>query len=133
MVEALSSVSFDGKRVLVLVPDGTRTMPMPLMFALFQELLRPRTRALDYLVALGTHPAMSDAQLSKLVGCPIVDSQVDGTYVFNHRWETPVPVTGSSLAMARGPLISSLIISHLARVIGRIRRRHGRFSSRAIL
>ncbi len=36
VVEALSSVSFDGKRVLVLVPDGTRTMPMPLMFALFQ-------------------------------------------------------------------------------------------------
>ena len=66
--EGLGTLAVDGKRVLILIPDGTRTMPMPLMFDLFQELLVPRAAAMDYLVALGTHQPMSDAQLSKLVG-----------------------------------------------------------------
>jgi lactate racemase len=76
-----------GKRVLCLIPDGTRTMPMPQMFALFQELLRPHVPALDFLVALGTHAAMSDEQLSKLVGQPVVDGVCGSSRVFNHRWD----------------------------------------------
>src|SRR3954453_1322685 len=67
VAESAELGAFDGKRVLTIIPDGTRTMPMPLMFRLFQEVLRPRVKALDYLVALGTHPNMSDAQLSKLI------------------------------------------------------------------
>jgi len=50
----------DGQRVLIIIPDGTRTMPIPLMFGLFQELLLPRARSMDYLIALGTHQPMSD-------------------------------------------------------------------------
>jgi len=30
--KALNSTDLDGKRVLILIPDGTRTMPMPLIF-----------------------------------------------------------------------------------------------------
>ena len=30
--EGLAALPLDGARVLVLIPDGTRTMPMPLMF-----------------------------------------------------------------------------------------------------
>ncbi len=89
VVEAFESNRLDGKRVIVLIPDGTRTMPMPLMFRLLQEVLRPRVKALDYLVALGTHPLMSDQQLSKLVGAPVVDGKVGETHVFNHHWEDP--------------------------------------------
>jgi nickel-dependent lactate racemase len=76
-----------GKRVLCLIPDGTRTMPMPQMFALFQELLRPHVPALDFLVALGTHAPMSDEQLSKFVGQPVVDGVCGSSRVFNHRWD----------------------------------------------
>ncbi|HET58793.1 MAG TPA: DUF2088 domain-containing protein, partial [Chloroflexi bacterium] len=57
-----------GKRVLVIIPDGTRTMPMPLMFRLLQEEWEPQTNAFDFLVALGTHQPMSDAQLSRHLG-----------------------------------------------------------------
>ena len=89
VAESLDSVSLSGKRVLILIPDGTRTMPMPLMFELFDELLRPRVKALDYLVALGTHPLMTDAQLSKLIGSPVVDGRADESRVFNHHWEDP--------------------------------------------
>ncbi len=83
------SLDLDGKRVLVIIPDGTRTMPTPLMFDLFEKQLAPRVAALDYLVALGTHPMMSDAQLSKLVGRPVENGQAGKSHIFNHHWENP--------------------------------------------
>ena len=87
--EGLHSLAVDGKRVLIIIPDGTRTMPTPLMFGLFEELLTPRVTALDYLVALGTHQPMSDAQLGKLLGRPVTNGQVGKTHIFNHRWDNP--------------------------------------------
>lgn len=87
--EAFEYVPLNGKRVLVLIPDGTRTMPMPLMFRLFEEILRPRTRGLDYLVALGTHQPMTDAQLTKLIGRPVTDGRCGEAHIYNHRWDLP--------------------------------------------
>jgi nickel-dependent lactate racemase len=84
--EAAASLAVDGQRVLIIIPDGTRTMPMPLMFDLFAETLGPRAAALDYLVALGTHQPMTDAQLGKLVGRPVVGGRTGATRVFNHGW-----------------------------------------------
>ena len=87
--QGLSSLTVDGKRVLIIIPDGTRTMPMPLMFELFEAQLSSRVAALDYLVALGTHPLMSDEQLSKLVGQPVRDEVAGKSHIFNHHWEDP--------------------------------------------
>ncbi len=85
--ESLTATDLDGKRILVLIPDGTRTMPMPLMFDLFEKHLGERAAKLDYLVALGTHQPMSDAQLSKLVGRPVLNGEVGKSTIFNHRWD----------------------------------------------
>lgn len=87
--EGLARLPVDGRRVLVLIPDGTRTMPMPLMFETLERELGTRVAALDYLVALGTHPPMSDAQLSRLVGQPVVDGMAGTRRIFNHRWDDP--------------------------------------------
>lgn len=87
--EGLARLPVDGRRVLVLIPDGTRTMPMPLMFETLERELGTRVAALDYLVALGTHPPMSDAQLSRLVGQPVVDGLAGTRRIFNHRWDDP--------------------------------------------
>jgi nickel-dependent lactate racemase len=87
--EALGTLSLDGKRVLVLIPDGTRTMPMPLMFRLFDQFLGGRAAVLDYLVASGTHQPMSDAQLSKLVGQTVIDGLVGKSHIYTHRWNDP--------------------------------------------
>ena len=87
--ESLDSLELGGKRVLILIPDNTRTMPMPLMFDLFEELLSERVRQLDYLVALGTHQPLDDAQLSKLVGRNVTDGKVGNTHIFNHEWQKP--------------------------------------------
>ena len=87
--EGLARLKLDGRRVLVLIPDGTRTMPMPAMFEILERELGPRVAALDYLVALGTHSPMDDAQLSALVGRPVVGGRAGGRRIFNHRWDDP--------------------------------------------
>jgi nickel-dependent lactate racemase len=90
MVEqAATAIPVAGKRILIIIPDGTRTMPMPAMFALFEKIFRPRAKAVDYLVALGTHPLMTAAQLTKLVGVPVADGKAGAAHIFNHHWENP--------------------------------------------
>jgi len=86
---SLDSLRLDGKRVLIIIPDGTRSMPMPLMFSLFQEFLNERVQALDYLVALGTHQPMNDSQLGKLLGRTVTNGRVDKSRIFNHEWRDP--------------------------------------------
>jgi nickel-dependent lactate racemase len=91
MAEALRQVDLDGRRVLVIIPDGTRTAPVPLFFRLFHELLHERAAALDYLVALGTHPLMSEEALNRLVGVTAAERATTyaGIQIFNHHWERP--------------------------------------------
>ncbi len=85
----LASLSLAGKRVLFIIPDGTRTMPMPQLFGMFRQILADEVAALDFLVALGTHPPMDDAALSRLVGAPVVDGRVGDSLIFNHEWADP--------------------------------------------
>ncbi|MBN1440173.1 MAG: DUF2088 domain-containing protein [Anaerolineales bacterium] len=84
--ESLGALKLDGKRVLAIIPDGTRSMPMPQMFDLLREEAGPRAAALDFLVALGTHPPMSDKQLGRLVGKAVADGRAGPTRIFNHEW-----------------------------------------------
>jgi hypothetical protein len=58
--EAFSGSSLEGKRVIVIIPDGTRTAPISMMFRSLREMLGERVAALDYLIALGTHQPMSE-------------------------------------------------------------------------
>jgi hypothetical protein len=44
---AFQSAKVDGRRVLVIIPDGTRTAPVPLMFRLLYEVLGERVARLD--------------------------------------------------------------------------------------
>jgi len=89
VAKAASQLSLTRKRVLIIIPDGTRTMPMPMMFELLQTEIGSRALGCDYLIALGTHPLMNEAQLSRLLGRPVVGGVCDGAHVFNHRWDLP--------------------------------------------
>jgi nickel-dependent lactate racemase len=75
--------------VLFIIPDGTRTMPMGQFFALFQQALAGKAKALDFLVALGTHKPMDDAALTKLLGPEVTDGRVGASRIFNHEWDDP--------------------------------------------
>jgi lactate racemase len=87
--EGLARLPVDGLRVLAIIPDGTRTMPMPLVFELLEQELGSRVAALDFLVALGTHSPMDDAHLACLVGRPVSGGRAGAHRIFNHRWDDP--------------------------------------------
>jgi lactate racemase len=89
IAEVASVLDIKNKRVLVIIPDGTRTMPMPLMFQLLQEEVGTRAAACDYLVALGTHQPMSEEHLTRLLGTPVKTGKCGSARVFNHRWDLP--------------------------------------------
>src|SRR5205085_10670785 len=82
----LAQLELDGRRVLVLIPDGTRTMPMPLIFDILEQDLGGRTSSLDFLVALGTHASMSDIQLTRLLGRTVLSVSTGRSCLSNHRW-----------------------------------------------
>ena len=119
----LARLPVDAKRVLLLIPDGTRTMPMPLMFAVLEQELGPRVAALDYLVALGTHPPMSDAQLSKHVGRQVSNGQVGERHIFNHRWDDPSAfvelgrISAGEIVELTGGLLEQEVVVKLNRLI----------------
>src|SRR5690348_2473593 len=48
LADACASLPVSDRRVLVIIPDGTRTAPIPLVFELLYELLGQRVIALDY-------------------------------------------------------------------------------------
>ncbi len=85
----MASLALDGRRLLVIIPDGTRTMPLPMMIEAIAAAAGPRVAALDYLVALGTHQPMTDGQLSRLVGRTVVDGRFGASRIYNHRWDDP--------------------------------------------
>jgi len=87
--DGLETIAPDGKRILFIIPDGTRTMPMPQMLALFREHLAGRAKAMDFLVALGTHQPMDDAALSAHLGVPVREGRAGASRVFNHAWQEP--------------------------------------------
>ncbi len=85
---------FAHQKVLVLIPDHTRTIPLPLLFRGVHEALHD-AKQLDFMVALGTHPALSDESLNKLVG--ITAAERAGQYrhvgLLNHAWDDPDALT----------------------------------------
>ncbi len=80
-----------GKRVLLLVPDNTRTAPIDLLFRVLHDLLSGDVAALDVLVALGTHPPMSDEAIGRRLGVTESDrrGKYRATHFHNHHWADP--------------------------------------------
>jgi len=120
---ASDEMRIEGKRVLTIIPDRTRTMPMPLMFELLQQNLAGRAKAHDYLVALGTHQLMTDAELSQMIGCPVRNGVCGESNVLNHRWDLPETfvdvgaIPAAEVASVSGGLLSEEIVIRINRLI----------------
>ncbi len=111
-----------GKRVLVLIPDGTRHAPMPLLFRVMCELVAPRSARLDFVIALGTHAAMTDETIDRHVGMSASDRPAN-TVIFNHEWEHPDALTriatmdAATVQLLTGGLLHEAIPVDLNRAI----------------
>jgi nickel-dependent lactate racemase len=81
----------EGKRVLFIIPDATRSMPMPAIFSALTRTLQGRAAKIDFLIALGTHPPMSDDAIHRMLGISAEERVT--TYrsigIFNHEWQNP--------------------------------------------
>jgi lactate racemase len=123
VAQATASLNITGKRVLVIIPDGTRSMPMPLMFELLQEEIGTRAAACDYVVALGTHSLMNETQLSRMMGRPVVNGMCGSARVVNHRWDLPDTfaelgtIPASQVAKASDGLLSESILIKINRLL----------------
>ena len=114
-----------GRRVLVLIPDGTRHAPMPMLFRLLCELLAPMSARLDFMIALGTHPPMGPQAIDRLLGMsePEREERYPRTTIFNHEWERPEALvrvgtlSASDVEAATDGLLQDAIAVELNRAI----------------
>lgn len=89
---ALAPWDVDGHRVVVLVPDRTRTCPLPELFAHVHRCLAPRVNGIDVLVALGTHAPMSDDEIRVHLGLGDAEHHArrfPKVAIHNHAWDEP--------------------------------------------
>jgi nickel-dependent lactate racemase len=91
LAQACAATGLDGKRVLVIIPDGTRHAPIPLLFRALYEQLGQRVERLDYLIALGTHQPMNEEAIARLVGVSAEERAVSypKAHIYNHNWSDP--------------------------------------------
>jgi len=86
--------NFVGQRLLVLIPDHTRSLPLPFLFRALVEVLHD-AKQLDFMVALGTHPPLSDESIYRLVGITAEERSTSFKHIglLNHAWDTPSALT----------------------------------------
>jgi nickel-dependent lactate racemase len=130
IAQACEAVPLDGKRVLVIIPDSTRTAPIPLLLRLLYKELGQRVSALDYLIALGTHPQMPAEAINRLVGVSAAGQAewaewaefYPKTRVFNHRWDQPeaLQTIGVISREEAGSLTGGLLIDEVPVMLNRL-------------
>src|SRR5512136_2266625 len=85
---------FTGQKVLVLIPDHTRSLPLPELFRMVVEVFHDVGK-LDVMVALGTHPGYTEDGLNHLVGITAEERATTFRHVglLNHAWDDPATLT----------------------------------------
>jgi nickel-dependent lactate racemase len=84
-----------GKRILLIIPDNTRSGPVGEIFKIIYDFLAGKAKAIHVLVALGTHQPLTEEQICTRLD--ITDAQRRSKYAsvkfFNHRWNRPETFT----------------------------------------
>lgn len=89
--EAIKRWRVGGKRVLVLLPDRTRTAPIALLYRLMSEFLHNGgASGVTFLIAQGTHRRLERRELEEFLGVELDVNGADanGYMVRNHAWRS---------------------------------------------
>ena len=121
--QGVAQLDVAGKKVLVIIPDSTRSGPISLCFRALVEYLSPSVAQLDFLIALGTHRPMTEEQLCKHVGITMAERH--STYakigLYNHDWQQGLKHIGTISAAEIRELSNGLMELDLpVRINGRI-------------
>ena len=108
VVAALSGADLEDKTVCLVVPDGTRTCPLPLLLRAAYQALAGRATEVTVVIALGTHQGMSEDQLARHLGyAPGRSADVyRGWTIINH--ESWHPETFASLGVIGAERLAEL-------------------------
>ncbi len=88
---ALPVEDYRGKKILLIVPDSTRTAPVGLLFKTIYDQIGKSTEALDVMIALGTHPPMSEKEICERLEISEEQRQTryESVKFHNHEWDNP--------------------------------------------
>ena len=91
VAEHAQTLALAGKRVLLIVPDDTRTCPIGLMVDALNDAVGAQVAALDVLIALGTHQPMSLDRIYRHLGIDAAHhgAKLSKTRFLNHAWNDP--------------------------------------------
>ena len=91
VTRACPAGDYSNKKVLLIVPDATRTAPVDLCFKALHEQLAGRTAAFDVMVALGTHQPMTEEAICERLGISLEErtGRYRSVQFINHEWENP--------------------------------------------
>ncbi len=122
---SLDDFALSGKRVLAIIPDHSRTAPIPLFFRLLSEQLSGKVKQLDFLIALGTHPPLDEEKINERLGTTTRERET--TYkqhrVFNHRWDDPEQlatvgtIDAKTIAQLSGGLMREEVLVRLNKMV----------------
>ncbi len=86
---------YTNKRILLIIPDNTRSGPVGNVFKIIFNCLDQKAKAIDILVALGTHQPMSEEQICRrlAIGPDERKNRYASVRFFNHEWEKPETFT----------------------------------------
>ncbi len=92
---ALADWRLEGRRVLLVVPDQTRSCPLGLVFRIIHEAVGASVRQLDMMIALGTHPPLTDAQIHARLEITPEEraTRYRNVRFLNHAWDDPAQLT----------------------------------------
>ncbi|MGB9601215.1 MAG: lactate racemase domain-containing protein [Limisphaerales bacterium] len=88
---AMPADDYRGKRVLLIIPDHTRTAPVGMVFKFIHDHIGGVVKAFDIIIALGTHSAMSEEAICERLEITVQERrQKYGKVKFiNHEWNNP--------------------------------------------
>lgn len=90
--EALAQQSWQNRKVLLILPDSTRTAPVGLVYKTIYEAIAHEAACVDAVIALGTHQPMSMKAIFKRVEISeqlFKERYSQKTRFFNHVWDDP--------------------------------------------
>src|SRR3954466_7493950 len=91
IAQACPAKEYKGRKVLLIVPDATRTCPLGLLFKTLFDQIGGVTAALDVMIALGTHQPMSEEAICERLELTAAErgSKFASVRFFNHEWDNP--------------------------------------------
>jgi nickel-dependent lactate racemase len=89
IAQACPAKDYRDKKVLLIVPDATRTCPLGILFTGLFDQIGAATNRFDVMIALGTHQPMSEEAICERLGISLEErrGKYGGVQLMNHEWD----------------------------------------------